>query len=535
MDAKVRTRWRLIYVNCGLDRRSYSTANLIHHASRSHTCSVTDDTISITYLSPALINNQLSLFADYLGQMRMLTDGLQPQRPLKTSKVRDENMAVPTAMTNKTIHHRNKSSPALSTLVNPGAFKATAKRMAFADVSNTLRPPQPSKDDSTILSNGAKDAVKGLSMQIQDTQKPAAFLRPAHRPLSNMGLKSGADSIATIAEETKQTARRQTVSESNARPVPAVDNMPKGANKKNTMVFKDAHEISQVSVLNESAVNINGQAVPARHSLIARRQKSKTDVRPDPTNELLPSAEAATAVPSTAEARPQQQLAAYSAAAQPLYVDAVESQDQPDSYDAVTVEAQVQLEYLAGLELKGLALHPARQAEIVVDPQLPGVPDLEEWADEEGEPYYEDGYTTARSLKLRSDGNTTGGVTVVLNPKVTARTERELAAAKEMVESSRTEEDVEDETWDTSMVAEYGDEIFQYMRSLEVRDSNVMAIDFDQTTDNDAGENAAKSSLYGQSSRDSMVHAIGPYGLAGSGSPSLSTPAGDALPQRQLR
>lgn len=45
---------------------------------------------------------------------------------------------------------------------------------------------------------------------------------------------------------------------------------------------------------------------------------------------------------------------------------------------------------------------------------------------------------------------------------------KEIAAATELVESSRTQEEIEDEAWDTSMVAEYGDEIFAYMRELEV-------------------------------------------------------------------
>ena len=31
------------------------------------------------------------------------------------------------------------------------------------------------------------------------------------------------------------------------------------------------------------------------------------------------------------------------------------------------------------------------------------------------------------------------------------------------------QDDIEDEAWDTSMVAEYGDDIFEYMHKLEVR------------------------------------------------------------------
>lgn len=84
---------------------------------------------------------------------------------------------------------------------------------------------------------------------------------------------------------------------------------------------------------------------------------------------------------------------------------------------------------------------------------------------DEEEYYYEDGYTTGRSFGLR--GESTGGVTTVLAPEATEKAEQELAAAKIFVEATRTQEDIDDESWDTSMVAEYGDEIFAYMRQLE--------------------------------------------------------------------
>jgi len=100
---------------------------------------------------------------------------------------------------------------------------------------------------------------------------------------------------------------------------------------------------------------------------------------------------------------------------------------------------------------------------------LPTPEPEEYWDEEEEEEYYEvDGYTTTRSLRSRGD-NTQGGTTVVMNPKTTIRAERELAAAKQFVESNKVPEDVEDEAWDTSMVAEYGDEIFAYMKQLEDR------------------------------------------------------------------
>ncbi|KAA8568930.1 hypothetical protein EYC84_007906 [Monilinia fructicola] len=99
--------------------------------------------------------------------------------------------------------------------------------------------------------------------------------------------------------------------------------------------------------------------------------------------------------------------------------------------------------------------------------QLPAPPLASEpeeyWPEDEEEAYDEQGYTTAHSFR----DNTTGGATTVIVPKVTNKVKKELEDAKILVESVRTQEDIEDEMWDTSMVAEYGEEIFSYMRELE--------------------------------------------------------------------
>lgn len=103
-------------------------------------------------------------------------------------------------------------------------------------------------------------------------------------------------------------------------------------------------------------------------------------------------------------------------------------------------------------------------------PQVPKSEPEEYWEDDEEEVYDEQGYTTAHSYRSRGE-NTTGGVTTattLMFPKANGRVQVEVAAAKKIVEAARTQDEIEDEAWDTSMVAEYGDEIFSYMRELEV-------------------------------------------------------------------
>lgn len=89
--------------------------------------------------------------------------------------------------------------------------------------------------------------------------------------------------------------------------------------------------------------------------------------------------------------------------------------------------------------------------------------------DEDEDHCYDKGYTTAHSYRSHGD-NTTGGVTTVMfPPKITKKGQAEIETAKQIVESRRTAEEIQEDAWDISMVAEYGDEIFQYMRQQEVR------------------------------------------------------------------
>ncbi|KAI1376531.1 cyclin-like protein [Hypoxylon crocopeplum] len=80
--------------------------------------------------------------------------------------------------------------------------------------------------------------------------------------------------------------------------------------------------------------------------------------------------------------------------------------------------------------------------------------------------YDEQGYTTAHS----GPGDTTGGMTtIMLPPKLTRNAAAELDAARAFVEAKLATDGLEDEDdFEISMVAEYTDEIFQYMKEMEM-------------------------------------------------------------------
>lgn len=74
-------------------------------------------------------------------------------------------------------------------------------------------------------------------------------------------------------------------------------------------------------------------------------------------------------------------------------------------------------------------------------------------------------------IEYYSVSNTiSGGIGITGNvfPFFTDEIREEIEEAREVVEASKTKEDIEEEFWDTSMVAEYGNEIFEYMRDLDL-------------------------------------------------------------------
>lgn len=70
-------------------------------------------------------------------------------------------------------------------------------------------------------------------------------------------------------------------------------------------------------------------------------------------------------------------------------------------------------------------------------------------------------------LHSRSD-NTTGGTSTVVYPSFNSVVKRELMRAKKLVEDNRTEDEIIEDFYDSSMVAEYSSEIFYHLRSQEV-------------------------------------------------------------------
>jgi len=353
-----------------------------------------------------------------------------------------------------------------------GNLKAAAKRTAFGDVSNTVKNLTAPRDDSAVVLKQI-EAVKTVPTQ----DKPSSFLRPAQRPISNGISKTVLNNPATSAAESTTCAFT-----SKANPKQQLPTLKRTHSKKSTLVYKDGGDVElpqQTQIesyppIRPQSARPESATLPSIHQgLGPRHHHSQPQLKPEP---LLRRTESK--IPEDSEA-------AVNVQTESIYEDARENQHGPEIHarrsnaleSYLPAPAEAEHETYAKDTASGLPGSWSHQEEInavyVQQRELPALPQVSEneeyWEeDEEEEIYDEQGYTTAHSYRSRGD-NTTGGATTVLFPKVTNKIKNELEAAKELVESQRTQEEIEDEAWDTSMVAEYGDEIFSYMRELEVR------------------------------------------------------------------
>ncbi|KAI9718446.1 MAG: hypothetical protein M1812_004167 [Candelaria pacifica] len=413
----------------------------------------------------------------------------KPQRPVRTLRVRGDENLPPLTESHKTIHQRNKSTPALSTIMNAGGLKAAAKRTAFGDVSNTIKNVLPYKDDSALPGKNDHEIVeKAILMPPEKKQASAALLRPAQRPLTVSSLKGLLNNVVGATQPNVPTKKVITDTE------PAAANIHKPVAKRDTAIYKDptSGPVTQelIELQNESSAIVS--TAPVHQTLAPRHHKSQQYLRTEqPVLRRTRSRYAANFAEAEGPALELSGVPTRSDESSAIRSDGVYVDARDRAYPQLDSEEGPEEQGARIYNVNGIELTQQEHSQLVVDQvikerdgynvkakvtepslkhELPLVSEPEEyWDDEEyDEQVEDDGYTTARSYPSRGD-NTTGGATTVLFPQMNVKVRRELAAAKQLVESSKTVEEIEDETWDTSMVAEYGDEIFQYMRELEIK------------------------------------------------------------------
>ncbi|KAL2829242.1 cyclin-like protein [Aspergillus cavernicola] len=362
----------------------------------------------------------------------------------------DENAAA-----NKTLHQRTKSSTALSTTFQNGANKNGPRRAAFGDVSNTANLVHGHREDAPLAGKKPIKVLEKTSLIAE--RKPAVLSQPAQRPVPMSSLKGLLNNAANPKplDSAKQTAGQQQTS--NAR---------KTLNKRAT-VFKD-----QLEPLTESKELASKESKPEPKEGNNKGYAKHIPAEPAQQDDVKE------AVASDEDSESQ-----LGRLEEPSLVKSEADEGENDSSELEGDDCQVQV--VVEKTAKSCKPHAAGETYApnpsskvsrkstavsrISHDYLPHQSEPEEyWDDEDEENEEDDGYVTARSYRSRGE-NTTGGATTLLFPRYNQQVKRELALAKQIVEATRTAEDIEDDYCDTSMVAEYSEEIFEYMREQEIK------------------------------------------------------------------
>lgn len=339
-------------------------------------------------------------------------------------------------------------------MLGANGLKVAAKRTAFGDVSNTAKNLLNPNDDPITI--GKNNGTEVLQKPLAPPEKSAAFLRPAQRPLA------GVKGFLTNSSTTQPSGTTAASIKPLAVDAQQASTKSRTLSRRATTIYKDPvlTESDEAQPVAPAILQNNAPIAPVHQNLGPRQHKSQPQLKRD---EPLLRRTQSKHVGTAAGVSCGEQISVAS-----NYQGVTEEQPGPveeHNQESVGDEGQE----VQQAEEVSIQMHEDIEREDKQLPPLPLVSEPEEyWEEEEEEEVYdEQGYTTAHSYRSRGD-NTTGGATIVLFPKVTNKVKKELAIAKDIVENSRTPEEIEDEAWDTSMVAEYGDEIFSYMRELEV-------------------------------------------------------------------
>ena len=378
-------------------------------------------------------------------------------------------------------------------MANVGGLKAAAKRTAFGDVSNTANSLRPSKDDSATTIKG--EGILENFAPLKADQNNVSLLRPAHRPIS-VGLKGLLNSVTNTS--TAAPAKQPLAEVQPTQPTSHVGNTRKVLTKKSTAVFKDDVSVPAadrpVSDLpkplpSTAPIHPVHRALQSQHLQQQEREEPEPKLRRTKSKAVVDAPSKKAVGEPLIVTIPSEEPAAVRSDG--LYIDDrgeiqlyqfTDELDPPQgSLHAIDEGVALPSGVVPKTYITNAEKHPSAGLDPVDAPKMQPPPQREQqlipvsepeeyWDEEEDEENCgEEGYVTARSCKSRGE-NTTSGATTVLFPKANQKTRKELAAATALMDAAKAAGELDDETWDTTMVAEYGDEIFQYMRELEVTD-----------------------------------------------------------------
>jgi G2/mitotic-specific cyclin 3/4 len=378
-------------------------------------------------------------------------------------------------------HNRHKSAGPIR-VMPPAALNAPPKRTAFGDVSNTARGRAGTvATGKTALKETGESRPKSIvpatagqvRTELKENKKPGTNEARSKASTQSKGPAPTTTKTSRTGPTTTQGSsfsQRVALGPQNSNSAGSSLSQPAVRNavpKKTTTVYNDNK--NRLSVYPDAPSPADDIAILAKKPVAAaknpRHIKSQPVLRTEPKNVVRkpqPNIEVHLEIEEVVAESDINDNATDVA-----YEDAVEHQSS-NAQDTAIADAMVPVERVSPRasrwELPNALRHTGAQMDI------PAEFEEDAWDEEEAEQeelYEDQGYTTAHSIRSHGD-NTTSSQTALFAPAVTADVRMELEMAKAYVAQHQNPEEEEDEAWDISMVAEYGDEIFEYMRELEV-------------------------------------------------------------------
>ncbi|KAL8305633.1 hypothetical protein RB597_003608 [Gaeumannomyces tritici] len=386
----------------------------------------------------------------------------RPHRPLRLGMAAangNENAAP----LKQALHQRHKSTGQIknsTSLIPGGGLKLAPKRAAFGEVNTNVRAVglelNSKKAPMQTINSGKENSGSGaVGKKNTILQQPAQRLKIHGSTVNQTSVTHAADVYPTrqsmIPESHHPITRKPHVEAQAPQAVKAV------ATKKASFVYDDSRQLAQARATDaRPATAVDEAAAQIKPEMAVknpRQYKSQPHLRTEQP------ALRRTVSRQLGEVRELPIVEQHEVPDTP-YEDALEELiEANEACGGASISASVDIDVRT--ELIGRKMEAAPAATVAFESE-------DNWDEEDVELDEDQGYTTAHSFKSHGD-NTTQGLAVLLAPKVTVRIREELELARIAVEESRTFDEIEEEQWDVSMVAEYGDEIFSYMRELETR------------------------------------------------------------------
>lgn len=345
-------------------------------------------------------------------------------------------------------------------------FRGPAKRAAFGDVTNVSRQSVATRDDGKVTTKVSTKAVPAV----------LSTLAPIGTNLNKENGAQGKDSLARLAQRTAAPANKNKVisERKSIQPLKSTSHTQRPFAQQSINNAAATLPSSYISKEDQDQVHALLPSTTTRPFKQPRHHKSQPQLKFQQPSlrrtqskflEKIDYESTTLDIPEESELKELHVSTLEQASGHTIYFDTGSYHLGSDSQSqAHEVERMV-------LATNCSAILDARPTtgQSFKESSYPALSEPEEWDEEEDEEYDDKDqvYITAHSFRTRDYNSIDMGVTTLLAPKFTTRVQRELEEARIEVEDTRMADDFEEEAWDVSMVAEYGDDIFDYLRELE--------------------------------------------------------------------